>query len=131
MHSTHWKTEISDLRNRARAVLDAPKDDLRLSARAAARCLSGVVGLVARQVSVDAMQRACADLVRCARAWETQLGFLPTVDGKVPGAIEMIAVVARGILPLSGPEAMRDALSFWATENDPAAWQAVSLGLAA
>lgn len=131
MHSTNWKNEISDLRNRARAVLDEPTDTMRLSARAAARCMSGVVGLVARQWSVDAMQRACADLVRCAEAWETKFGKLPHVNGVVPPAIEMIAVVARGILPLAGADTMRAALSFWATESDPAAWQAVTTDRAA
>jgi len=130
-HHIHWKTEISDLRDRARAVVEAPSEITRMSARAAARCLSGVVGLVARQWSVDVMQRACADLVRCDAAWQTQFGTLPRENGRIPPAIEMIAVVARGILPLTGAESMRAALAFWASEDDPAAWQTVTAGLAA
>lgn len=131
MHSNHWKTEITDLRTRARAVLDEPTDNLRLSARGAARCLSGVMSLVARQWSVDVMQRACAELARYEAAWSTRFGTLPREGGVVPAPIEMIAVVARGILPISGEESMRAALAFWATENDPAAWQTVTSDRAA
>lgn len=125
MLTQHWKTEISDLRNRARAV-QAPSSD-RLSARAAARCLSGVVNEVVRRHGQDEMQRACADLVRYDAAWSTMFGTLPRgVEGIVPPAIHLIAVVARGILPLAGAENMRAALSFWACEDDPAVWQEIA-----
>ncbi len=130
MHSTqNWKTEIADLRTRARAVT-APSSDVRMSARAVAACLSGVVALVARRWSVDVMQRACADIARFDAAWQTSFGSLPLVDGRVAEAVEMIAVVARGILPLSSTDAMRAALAFWASESDPAEWQRVT-GIAA
>lgn len=133
MHSANqnWKTEISDLKSRARAVVDAPTDVMRMSPRAAARCLSGVISLICRDFSVDVMQRACADLVRCDAAWETRFGTLPRSDCGVPRAIEMLAVVARGILPLAGADSMRAALAFWASEDDPAQWQAITTGVAA
>lgn len=126
----HWKTDISDLRNRASAVIDAPSDQMRMSARTVARCLSGVIGLVARRWSVDTMQRACAGIARHEPAWQTAFGALPREltcenTGSVHPATEMIAVVACGILPLTTPEAMRAALSFWATESDVAVWRAV------
>lgn len=128
MMNTHWKTDTADLRARACAV-DESGCDPSISARTAARCLSGVIRLVADRHSVDAMQRACADLVRCDAAWDTRFGTLPRGwDGQVPEAIELIAVVARGILPLAGSTNMRAALAFWATEDDPSVWQRVAAG---
>lgn len=126
-----WKTEISDLLDRARAVTDATGPAVRMSPREVARCLSGVVSLVARRWSVDTMQRACAEIVRCEAAWRTNFRVLPmTAEGRVPPELEMIAVIARGILPLAGAESMRAALSFWAVETDAATWQSVT-GIAA
>lgn len=124
-----WKSGIGDLRARAAAVATSCAD-ARMSARAAARCLSGVVGLVVTRWSVDVMQRACADLVRCQASWDTSFGTLPRYKEGVPEPIQLIAVVARGILPIAGIENMRAALSFWATEDDPAQWQAVVAGVA-
>jgi hypothetical protein len=129
-NTTHWKTEIADLRARAAAVATNGAEP-RMSARAAARCLSGVVSHVARQWSRDVMQRACAEIVRCDPAWQTSFRVLPRVDGDLVQAIELITVIARGILPLAGVESMRCALAFWATEEDPAVWQSVVAGLAA
>lgn len=125
MQTHHWKTEIADLRVRANAVKGAGSDT-RLSARAAARCLSGVIYLVSTRWSVDVMQQACAELVRCDATWATNFGRLPAgVDGVVSEPTQIIAVVARGILPLSGVDGMRSALAFWASESDPAEWQRV------
>jgi hypothetical protein len=128
--TAHWKSEIADLRTRARAVT-APSADVRMSARAAAACLSGVIALVSKRWSVDVMQRACAELVRHDAAWKTSFGNLPRgASGAVAEPVEMIAVVARGILPLACEDSMRAALAFWASESDPAEWQRVT-GVAA
>jgi hypothetical protein len=118
----HWKTETSDLRARAADVAIGGASP-RMSARTAARCLSGVVSHVDRQWSRDVMQRACAELVRCDATWSTSFRVLPSrVDTDLTSAVELIAVVSRGILPLAGVEAMRAALAFWATEEDPSVW---------
>ena len=127
--ASHWKTDSSDLRDRAREVSDAGSDHVTLSPRAAARCLSGVIGLVVTRFGLEEMQRSCAELVRCAAAWDTQFGTLPRgVDGLISEPISLIAVIARGILPLAGDRNMRAALSFWAIEADPAVWQRVAAG---
>lgn len=116
-----------ELREKAEAVMGMqPVGEVRLSPRAVARCLSGVVTLVCRTSTVYAMQRACAELVRDEQAWQSGLAVLPRVNGRVDPVLEQIAVVARGILPSAGEEAMKSALSFWATESDPAVWQRVS-----
>ncbi len=119
--------EIADLRARAHAVRVSPTS-ARVSPRAAAACLSGVVRLIASSAGVDVMRHACAALVRHTPAWETSLRLLPDkgTGTNVSSAIEMIAVVARGILPLCGVDGMKAALSFWACETDPAEWRAVS-----
>jgi hypothetical protein len=99
----------------------------RLSARTAAQCLSGVVGLVAQRFGIRAMQDACAELVRYDAAWDTDLGKLPRdYTGAVGEALELVATVARGVLPLSGATALREALAYWATESDPAAWMSLA-----
>lgn len=122
MPATHWKTDIPDIRNRAQAVLHSPLAPM--TARMAACSLLGLMSLVASELGVDAMQRACADLVRCDAAWETQFGTLPRgADGRVPRAIYMIALGARGMLQITKAEDLRSALSFWASESDPAVWQ--------
>jgi hypothetical protein len=98
-----------------------------VSARQAARCMSGIVNLVQRQHGVYAMQRACGELVRDARAWSSNLTILPRgADGRIDPALEHIAIVARGMLAIAGVEAMKSALAFWAVETDPAVWQRVA-----
>lgn len=125
----HWKTQTADLRARATDVTSGAES--RMSARTAARCLSGVVAHVVRMSSTETMQRACADLVRFDAAWSTSFRQMPpAVRSDVDQALALIAVVARGMLDLAGTDAMRAALSFWATEEDPSVWQAVT-GLAA
>lgn len=127
MHHVPYNPEISDLRERALSVMRPDVVASTMSARTAARCLSGVVGLAARRYSVSAMQRACGDLARFDAAWShSQLPAGP--DGRVSELVEMIAVVARGILPLCGVDAMRAALAFWASESDPAVWTSVVAG---
>lgn len=126
----HWKTEISDLRSRAAEVTTVGVETP-MSARTAARCLSGVIGHVVNMAGRDTMQLACAELVRFDQVWKTNFRMLPRViGGDLAQAIELIAVVSRGILALSGGESLRAALSFWATEEDPAVWQRVT-GVAA
>jgi hypothetical protein len=125
MYASHYSHEISDLRERAVAVM-RPDASAAMSARTTARCLSGVVGLVARRWGTMAMHQACAALVRHDDAWRSSFGKLPADGtGAVSEAVEMIAVVARGILPIAGTDHMRAALSFWATETDPAIWTSV------
>ncbi len=128
MLSATWKTDITDLMDRARAVTDAPANDTgTMSARTAAACLSGIVGLVSRRFGVDAMQRTCAELVRYQTAWSTSFGLLPIGhDGVVGESVQLIAVVARSLLPLAGPKNLRDALAFWAIETDPAVWNQIA-----
>jgi hypothetical protein len=133
MNAHAYDPGISDLRELALAVVRPEPGAAVMSARSAARCLSGVMNLVGRKYSTAIMQRACSLLVRHDPAWITSFGLLPT-PGFVPGAdkvsevIEMIAVVARGILPIAGAENMRAALSFWACETDPAIWTSIVSG---
>lgn len=128
-NTTHWKNEVADLRCRAADVTSGA--DSRMSARTVARCLYGVISHVERMSSKDTMQRACAELVRCDAAWATRFRMLPRgLVGDVEQAVQLIVVVARGMLEVAGVDAMRAALSFWATEEDPAVWQDV-VGLAA
>ena len=125
MATTHWKTTIDDLRNCAEAVRTAPAN-CGMSARTAAACLSGIIALVSRRFGVDVMQHTCAELVRCAQAWP-ELGYVPSnYDGRVSEPVQLIAVVARSLLPIAGAENVRAALAFWASEDDPAIWQAVA-----
>ena len=123
----HWKTATDDLRTAAQSVRMTPANDGVMSSRTAAACLSGIVGLVSRRFSVDVMQETCAELARCDDAWATSFGRLPmTYDGRVSEPVQLIAVVARSLLPLAGADHLRAALSFWAIETDPAVWQAVA-----
>lgn len=127
--TTHWKLAVDDLRSRALDVTSGA--DARMTARQAARVLTGVVSHVARMSSTDTMQRACAELVRCQPAWATSFRQLPeAVRPDVDQAIQLIVVVCRGMLAVAGADAMRAALAFWATEEDPSVWQQVT-GIAA
>lgn len=132
MPVTHWKTEISDLRARAVAVDDHSGEPSMLTARTAARCLFGVVHLVASRYGTDLMQRSCADLARATEAWTSRLAILPrAADGNVPEPIMLVAAVARGVLPIAGAENLRAALSFWACEDDATVMQRVAAGASA
>lgn len=122
-----WKTKIDDLRNRAESVARA-SSEAAMSPRTAARCLAGICGHIARRFSLDEMQRTCAELVRHDRAWTTSFGDLPHDNGEVSETTQLVACVARGLLPLAGANGVRDALSFWAVESDPAVWQSIALG---
>jgi hypothetical protein len=127
--SPYWKDDIADLRSRAENVFPtASLGDAKLTSLAAARCLHGIVRLVARRWTVDEMQRTCAELVRCDLAWQTSMGVLPHTHGVVSEQTQLIASVVAGILPLASVNAVRDAVSFWATEDDPAVWSAVAKG---
>ena len=126
MTTAPWKSEIADIRRLARLVSDTSADQ-QMSARGAACCLYGAVSLVASRHGVDAMQRSCADIVRCDAAWASNFGTLPrAMDGSVPETIRMIATLARGVLPMAGVARTRAALAFWAVEDDPAVWQLVA-----
>jgi hypothetical protein len=126
MMAATWKNEIADIRHLARLVSDVSTDQ-QMSARGAACCMYGAVCLVAERHGVDAMQRSCADIVRCDAAWSSNFGTLPrAMDGTVPETIRIIAILARGVIPLAGADRTRAALAFWAAEDDPAVWQRVT-----
>jgi hypothetical protein len=64
--------------------------------------------------------------VRFADCWP-ELAYLPAqYDGRVSEPIQLIAVVARSLLPIAGAENVRAALAFWASEDDPAIWQRIA-----
>lgn len=123
--TTHWKTDITDLRNRALACFE-PRTAERMSARAAAACLSGIVGHVVRKTSLEEAQRTCAELARTEITWRTSFGVLPHDNGHVSEATQLVATVARSLLPLTGADHLRAALSFWACESDPRIWQSLA-----
>lgn len=125
-NDVYWKDNIADLRGRAAAVMNAPVEGILMSPRTAAACLSGIVGLVARRWTVDTMQRTCAEIARSDVAWSSMLGRLPHVNGIVSEPMQLVAVVARSILPLAGEKHLRAALAFWASEDDPAVWNSVA-----
>lgn len=120
----HWKNDIDDLRSLALAVDVSPPGD-RLSARGAARCLLGVVHMVADRFGQDIMQRACADLARYDPAWSTGLRTLPIAWSEGGEAIRFLAAMARGILEAAGPDITRSALAFWASSDPVSAWDRV------
>ena len=97
-----------------------------ISAREAAKVLSGVMSWVARTSSATAMHEAAAALAAHDAAWTSSFRDLPIgSDGAVSATIQMMATVSRATLELAGAANLRDALSFWATERDPGAWQAL------
>lgn len=124
-----WRSAIPDLRCHASAVHD-PDVPSSISARAAARCLVGVVQLLVNRYGADEMRRACAELA-CDAA-STMLVELPRgVNGAVDESVQILGSIARGILPLAGVANLRAALSFWASESDAAVMQRVAAGAAA
>lgn len=120
-----WKTNTADLRALAASVLEQGTEP-EMSARTAARCFIGVVRLVSERWGQDAMQIACAELVRDARAWTTQMRWLPCAQtGHAVEPMHLIAVVAAGLLGVAGVRNVRAALAFWASEDSPTAWRDV------
>jgi hypothetical protein len=128
MRTQSYQTQISDLRQLAAAVTrDIALPTPAMSAAMAARCLSGVVNLLAQRFGVPEMQRACGELAGFAPAWTSKLGQLPDdPSGFVREAVQVLAVVARGVLPLAGAANLRAALAFWASETDVAIWSQVA-----
>jgi hypothetical protein len=109
------------------SMVDSRSPDQPLSARTAARLLFGAIGLVAARHGVGVMQSTCAELVACDAAWATRFGTLPRgADGRVAEPMVLISGMARGILPMAGAERLQAALAFWASEQDPAVWQAMA-----
>lgn len=128
MFAYHWKNNAGDLRDRAHRVTTmAASSSYPTSARQAAKVLLGIVRHVAATWSKDIMQRACAALARHEASWASvPLAKLPLENGAVPEPLKLIALVARGLLPMAGADNVRDALSFWAIEDDPATWTSVT-----
>lgn len=129
MLTPHWKNTANDLRDRAqRVTMIARVSPFQVTARQAAKVLCGIVRHVANTWSVDVMQRACATLARHEASWTgpAPLSALPVEGKAVPEPIKLIALVAAGLLPIAGPDNVRDALSFWATEDDPGVWTSVA-----
>lgn len=120
-----WNDNLDDLNSLALGVRTSGHV-AKMSARTVAQCLSGVVGLIASRWGAAVMQETCAQLVRTSSVWEHSFGRLPHENGTVPESITLVATVARGLLPLAGETAVRQALSFWATECDPAVWMALA-----
>lgn len=120
-----WKTHANDLRTLAQAVqLECPVR--KISARDAAVTLFGAVRVMSHQFGQDAMQLACAELVRDRAAWSSSFGMLPVVEcTKTHRAMFFLASMARGVLAIAGEANTRAALSFWACEDDPAVWERV------
>lgn len=132
MPTRNWKLEISDLRLLAQAVPTSPPSERLLSANGAALCFLGVLRRLAEAYGIDAMQYACATIVRHGPAWRTMMRHLPIPADRLgpPGSfdpgltvtsIAMIAMVARGVMEVAGADNTRAALAYWASERDPSA----------
>lgn len=114
-------SDISDLTERAALVWDVTND-----AGAAVSRLFGVIRSASNAHGMEIVQQACSLIARSDAAWRPPLTNLPSHDHQgVAAAIRSIATFATGMLNTSGPEAVRAALAFWATERDPARWQVV------
>lgn len=106
----------------------APARQNTLSAREAARNLSGLASWVANRQSMDAMQEAMSRLAIHGAAWKgpVYLCDLPVeIDGRVDPTIAMIAVVCSGMIHTFGAQNLRSAVAFWATSRDAASWRKV------
>lgn len=124
----YWKNDIDDLRSRAEDVrlgFGARTRQI-LTPHEVARALMGTVSFVVRTYGNEAMQAACAVLVRHQRAWETRFTDLPAMsDGKVDPAVQLLAIPCAGLMGVASKNAVASALSFWATESDPTEWQRI------
>lgn len=123
MKSSLTAAEVTDLRVRAEIVTaEASIRRGLISSREAAACMAGILSWIARRSGVAAMQAAATAIAQHEAAWTSQLARLPHEGGVVDEDVEMLAVVCRGVIDLAGPDNLRAALSFWATETDPAVW---------
>lgn len=114
----------ADLRTLALDVATSPNVRAgQLSAAEVAACLAGVVSYIQNNLSMQEARTACAELVRHAPAWGSKFGSLPLAGGYVSEPVLLLAVACRGLLEVAQVVTLRAALSFWATETDPAAWQ--------
>jgi len=100
------------------------------TAREAARALVGLVGWISQRSGAQAMQAAMVALASHNEAWDPSRGplfrSLPAVNGQTDVNVAMIATILSGLVPQFGVRALRSACAFWATEADPAVWQAVA-----
>ena len=98
------------------------------NARDAARALAGLASWIANRTSVERMRQCMAALVRHPAAWRhtALMRDLPTqYDGFVDEWVALLAVVSSSLAPAFGVVNLRSAMAFWATERDPAQWQAL------
>ncbi len=97
------------------------------NARDAARALTGLASWVVNRVGLARMQECMSELARYEPAWRAPfMRDLPTqYNGRIDEWVAMIAVVASSLAPAFGGANLRSAMAWWATEGDPAAWQAI------
>jgi hypothetical protein len=119
---------LSDLRERARAVDTGTGS---ISARSAARVLSGIVALLAQRYGRARVQGAAASLAADEGAWTSRLTQLPRLHGSVDDVVSELATATRGLLGVWPADSLQAALAFWGTERDPVAWERVAAGVAA
>lgn len=94
-----------------------------LSSREAARVLGGVMSWISRTHGTVAMHAVASELALYDAAWSSSFRDLPLDTAGEPNAHTLlVAAVCRGLLEIAGPANLRDALSFWASERDPANW---------
>lgn len=118
-------------RMRARAVTAWDAVPVPLTAFQAARSMLGIIGIMTEAFGADGMRAACAELARCDAAWATQFRELPRdSNAQTLEPSRFLARAARGLLLTAGAANLRAAISFWATERDPAVFQQVAAGIA-
>lgn len=125
-----WKNgEMDDLLARAADVAAAPaaRRDC-MSASEAACALAGIVAHISTTRGHAELQRAAAQLARSEHAWATALRDAPTRQGLADESSALLMVVCRGLVEMAGVDHLRAALSWWATESDPAVWRQILSG---
>lgn len=125
-------TNDDDVRRRARAVTEHSSAPQPMSAHHAARCMLGIINIMVEIYGAEATRLACADLVRCDASWDTRFRELPRdTNAQTLEITRFLAHASRGILLAAGPDHLRSALSFWATERDAAVLQRIASGASA
>lgn len=119
-----------DIRRRAQAVTGTPHVAASMSALQAARCLLGIVNIMAEIYGTNRMQAACFTLAKFDASWFTRFRVLPSDNnGQTLEPERFLAHASRGILLTAGADNLRSAMSFWAVERDAAVFQQVAAGV--